>query len=115
MRLLQLLGFWYEKGNVLIFVDTQEKCDSLYTDLLRFSYPCVSLHGGKDQLDRDFNLQQFKNCDLTLMIATSVAGRGLDVPEIVCVINYSCPNHFEDYVHRVGKRFSSLYFSSVFM
>jgi hypothetical protein len=39
----------------------------------------------------------------TVMIATSVAGRGLDVPEIVCVINYNCPNHLEDYVHRVGR------------
>ena len=37
------------------------------------------------------------------MIATSVAGRGLDVPDIVCVINFSCPNHLEDYVHRVGR------------
>ena len=39
----------------------------------------------------------------TVMIATSVAGRGLDVPDIVCVINYNCPNHVEDYVHRVGR------------
>ena len=37
------------------------------------------------------------------MIATSVAGRGLDVPEIVVVVNYNCPNHLEDYVHRVGR------------
>jgi len=37
------------------------------------------------------------------MVATSVAGRGLDVPDLVCVINYSCPNHLEDYVHRVGR------------
>jgi hypothetical protein len=38
-----------------------------------------------------------------VMVATSVAGRGLDVPEIVCVVNYNCPNHLEDYVHRVGR------------
>ena len=37
------------------------------------------------------------------MVATSVAGRGLDVPEIVVVVNYHCPNHLEDYVHRVGR------------
>lgn len=103
MQLLQLLGIWYERGNVLIFVDKQEKCDQLFQDLLKSGYPCLSLHGGKDQLDRDHTLHEFKKLIKTVMVATSVAGRGLDVPEIVCVINYNCPNHIEDYVHRVGR------------
>mmetsp|Transcript_7732 Transcript_7732/g.11479 ORF Transcript_7732/g.11479 Transcript_7732/m.11479 type:complete len:1173 (+) Transcript_7732:111-3629(+) len=103
MRLLQLLGIWYERGSVLIFVDKQEKCDQLFQDLLKSGYPCLSLHGGKDQLDRDHTLHEFKTLVKTVMVATSVAGRGLDVPEIVCVINYNCPNHVEDYVHRVGR------------
>jgi ATP-dependent RNA helicase DDX46/PRP5 len=103
MRLLQLLGVWYERGSVLIFVDKQETCDQLFQDLLKSGYPCVSLHGGKDQLDRDHTLHEFKSGIKTVMVATSVAGRGLDVPEIVCVINYHCPNHMEEYVHRVGR------------
>lgn len=103
MRLLQLLGVWYEKGSVLVFVDTQEKCDQLFHDLLKSGYPCLSLHGGKDQLDRDHTLHEFKKGIKTVMVATSVAGRGLDVPDIVVVVNYNCPNHIEDYVHRVGR------------
>ena len=103
LRLLQLLGLWYDKGSVLIFVDKQEKCDQLYQELTRCGYPCLSLHGGKDQLDRDHTLHEFKSLVKTVMIATSVAGRGLDVPEIALVINYNCPNHLEDYVHRVGR------------
>ncbi|CAE7507132.1 unnamed protein product, partial [Symbiodinium microadriaticum] len=103
MRLLQLLGIWYERGSVLIFVDKQEKCDQLFQDLLKSGYPCLSLHGGKDQLDRDHTLHEFKSQIKTVMVATSVAGRGLDVPEIRCVINYNCPNHVEEYVHRVGR------------
>jgi len=103
LRLLQLLGIWYERGSVLIFVDKQEKCDQLFHDLLKSGYPCLSLHGGKDQVDRDHTLHEFKTLIKTVMIATSVAGRGLDVPEIVCVVNYSCPNHMEEYVHRVGR------------
>lgn len=103
LRLLQLLGIWYERGSTLIFVDKQEKCDQLYQDLLKAGYPCLSLHGGKDQLDRDHTLHQFKTNVFKIMIATSVAGRGLDVPEIVCVVNYHCPNHLEDYVHRIGR------------
>lgn len=103
LRLLQLLGVWYEKGSVLIFVDKQEKCDQLFQDLLKLGYPCLSLHGGKDQVDRDHTLHEFKTGIKTVMVATSVAGRGLDVPDIVCVVNYHCPNHVEDYVHRVGR------------
>ncbi|CAM9567481.1 unnamed protein product, partial [Phaeothamnion confervicola] len=103
MRLLQLLGLWYERGNVLVFVDTQQKCDSLFADLTRSGYPALSLHGGKEQDDREQTISDFKSKARTLMVATSVAGRGLDVPDLVCVINYSCPNHLEDYVHRVGR------------
>lgn len=103
MRLLQLLGIWNERGSVLIFVDKQEKCDQLFQDLLRSGYPALSLHGGKDQLDRDHTLHEFKTLVKSVMVATSVAGRGLDVPEIVVVVNYNCPNHMEDYVHRVGR------------
>jgi ATP-dependent RNA helicase DDX46/PRP5 len=98
-----LLGLWYERGSVLVFVDKQEKCDQLFQELLKLGYPCLSLHGGKDQVDRDHTLHEFKTGIKTVMIATSVAGRGLDVPDIVCVINYNCPNHIEDYVHRVGR------------
>jgi len=63
----------------------------------------LSLHGGKDQVDRDHTLHEFKTGIKTVMIATSVAGRGLDVPDVVCVINFNTPNHIEDYVHRVGR------------
>lgn len=87
-RLLQLLGVWYEKGNVLVFVDTQKKCDDVFMALTKQGYGCLSLHGGKDQQDRDDTIQDFKKRTRTLMVATSVAGRGLDVPELICVINY---------------------------
>jgi ATP-dependent RNA helicase DDX46/PRP5 len=103
LRLLQLLGIWNERGSVLVFVDKQDKCDQLFQDLLRAGYAALSLHGGKDQVDRDHTLHEFKTLMKTVMVATSVAGRGLDVPEIVCVINYNCPNHLEDYVHRIGR------------
>jgi ATP-dependent RNA helicase DDX46/PRP5 len=102
-RTLQLLGEWYEKGSILVFTDTQERCDELFSALHRSGYPPLSLHGGKDQADRDQTLADFKAGLRTLLIATSVAGRGLDVKNLVLVINFSCPNHLEDYVHRVGR------------
>ncbi|KAF0701366.1 Aste57867_8147 [Aphanomyces stellatus] len=103
MRLLQLLGVWYEKGNVLVFVNTQQACDQVFQDLMKAGYLALSLHGGKDQVDRDYTVDDFKRKVRTLMVATSVAGRGLDVKDLVLVINYHCPNHLEDYVHRVGR------------
>lgn len=54
-------------------------------------------------MDRDYTIDDFKRKVRTLMVATSVAGRGLDVKDLVLVINYHCPNHLEDYVHRVGR------------
>ncbi|KAK9766040.1 pre-mRNA processing RNA-helicase [Basidiobolus ranarum] len=63
----------------------------------------MSLHGGKDQSDRDTTIADFKSGVINILIATSVAARGLDVKRLNLVVNYECPNHMEDYVHRVGR------------
>lgn len=55
------------------------------------------------QDDRDSTISDFKSGNISLLVATSVAARGLDVKDLVCVINYEVPNHYEDYVHRVGR------------
>ncbi|KAM9226688.1 putative ATP-dependent RNA helicase DDX46 [Leptosomus discolor] len=103
LKLLELLGHYQEKGSVIIFVDKQEHADGLLKDLMRASYPCLSLHGGIDQYDRDSIINDFKNGICKLLVATSVAARGLDVKQLMLVVNYSCPNHYEDYVHRAGR------------
>uniref|UniRef100_A0A671Y5Q4 Probable ATP-dependent RNA helicase DDX46 n=1 Tax=Sparus aurata TaxID=8175 RepID=A0A671Y5Q4_SPAAU len=103
LKLLELLGHYQEKGSVIIFVDKQEHADALLKDLMKASYPCMSLHGGIDQYDRDSIINDFKNGACRLMVATSVAARGLDVKQLILVVNYNCPNHYEDYVHRAGR------------
>jgi ATP-dependent RNA helicase DDX46/PRP5 len=70
---------------------------------LQMGYPCLSLHGGKDQSDRESTINDFKTDVCNLLIATSVAARGLDVKDLQLVVNYDTPNHHEDYVHRVGR------------
>ena len=102
-KLLELLGVYQERGSVLAFVEKQETADSLFKDLLKKGYPCLSLHGGMDQYDRDSTISDFKNGVTKLMVSTSVAARGLDVKNLILVINYDCPNHYEDYVHRCGR------------
>ncbi|KAF7096012.1 hypothetical protein CFC21_098031 [Triticum aestivum] len=102
-RLLELLGEWFANGKILVFVQSQDKCDSLLKELFQHGYPCLSLHGGKDQNDRESTLADFKSNVCSLLIATSVAARGLDVKDLELVVNYDVTNHYEDYVHRVGR------------
>lgn len=106
IRLLELLGNLNENNEddrALIFVDRQESADSLLRDLMRKGHPCMSIHGGKDQIDRDSTIDDFKAGVVTILIATSVAARGLDVKQLKLVVNYDAPNHLEDYVHRAGR------------
>lgn len=103
LKLLELLGVYQERGSVLIFVEKQDTADSLFKDLLKKGYPCLALHGGMDQYDRDSTIADFKNGVTKLMVSTSVAARGLDVKNLILVVNYDCPNHYEDYVHRCGR------------
>lgn len=109
-RLLEILGEQGEEhkddeedSRTLVFVDRQESADDLFRELLQRGYVCASLHGGKEQVDRDEAIKNFKNGDVPIIVATSVAARGLDVKELRLVINYDAPNHMEDYVHRAGR------------
>ncbi len=105
LRLLQILGEHVEgTKKAIVFVDTQIRADNLFEQLLRNGYPALSLHGGKEQEDRDSTISDFKRKDgPNVLVATGVAGRGLDVPSCTCVINYSAPNHLEAYVHQTGR------------
>ncbi|KAH0595864.1 hypothetical protein MHUMG1_06413 [Metarhizium humberi] len=106
LRVLELLGELYDRdedARALIFVDRQEKADDLLKELMVKGYPCMSIHGGKDQVDRDSTISDFKKGVVPLLVATSVAARGLDVKQLKLVINYDAPNHLEDYVHRAGR------------
>jgi hypothetical protein len=67
---------------------------------LQAGYPCLSLHGGKEQSDRECTIADFKGAVCNILVATSIAARGLDVRDLVLVVNYDVPNHHEDYVHR---------------
>lgn len=106
VRLLELLGELYADDDdvrALIFVERQEKADDLLRELLRRGYGCMSIHGGKDQEDRNSTISDFKKGVCPILIATSVAARGLDVKQLKLVVNYDAPNHLEDYVHRAGR------------
>eukprot|EP00727_Mastigamoeba_balamuthi_P004885 m51a1_g14395 putative probable atp-dependent rna helicase ddx46 (1222) ;mRNA; r:342551-347099 len=102
-RLLELMRDWYERGQILIFVQRQVEADKLFQELLGANYPCLVLHAGVDQKDRASTIADFRRGEKTVLVATSIASRGLDVKGLELVVNYDVPNHLEDYVHRIGR------------
>jgi len=88
---------------IIIFCEKKRGCEQMRSDLRRRGFSAESIHGDKSQQERDWTLQQFKQGAASILIATDVAGRGLDVKDVKFVINYDAPSQAEDYVHRVGR------------
>ena len=88
---------------VLIFDDTKRNVEKLATDLSSRGFSTDSIHGNKSQYQRQQVLQRFKDNKINVLVATDVAARGLDVRDISHVINYSLPQTFDDYIHRIGR------------
>ncbi|QKX60654.1 uncharacterized protein TRUGW13939_07800 [Talaromyces rugulosus] len=91
------------KNKILIFTGTKRIADEITRFLRQDGWPALSIHGDKQQNERDWVLQEFKNGKSPIMVATDVASRGIDVRDITHVLNYDYPNNSEDYVHRIGR------------
>ena len=90
------------KDRVLVFVETKKGCDMLTRSLRMDGFQARAMHGDKSQEERDWVLKEFKSCQATLLVATDVAARGLDVDDIKMVVNFDFPNDTETYIHRIG-------------
>ncbi|KAJ4954139.1 hypothetical protein NE237_030971 [Protea cynaroides] len=104
-RLVALLEKYHksQRNRVLVFVLYKKEAARVENMLQRRGWKVVSVHGDKAQHDRTKALSLFKDGTSPLMIATDVAARGLDIPDVEAVINYSFPLTVEDYVHRIGR------------
>ncbi|KAB2002149.1 hypothetical protein ES319_D11G045700v1 [Gossypium barbadense] len=102
-RLIKLLKDLMDGNRILIFMETKKGCDQVTRQLRMDGWPALSIHGDKNQAERDWVLAEFKSGRSPIMTATDVAARGLDVKDIKCVINYDFPSSLEDYVHRIGR------------
>jgi len=91
------------KSKILIFSETKRNCDELTRQLRMDGFPALAIHGDKAQQERDWVLNEFKTGKALLMCATDVAARGLDITDIMYVINYDMPGGIEDYIHRIGR------------
>merc|ERR1711924_396886 len=77
--------------------------DFLEDVLCREGFPASSIHGDKTQRDREMALRDFKSGRTPILVGTDVAARGLDIPNVLHVINFDLPRQISDYVHRIGR------------
>ncbi len=89
--------------NAIIFCNRKRDVDRLASFLIKAKYNAAPIHGDLPQSVRTRTLERFRNGDLSLLIASDVAARGLDIPKVSHVFNYDVPNHPEDYIHRIGR------------
>lgn len=88
---------------VLIFCENKADVDDIHEYLLLKGVEAVAIHGGKDQEEREYAIAAFKAGKKDVLVATDVASKGLDFPDIQHVINYDMPAEIENYVHRIGR------------
>jgi superfamily II DNA/RNA helicase len=89
--------------NAIVFCNRKRDVATLYRSLLRHGFSVQALHGDMDQPARMAALDQFRKGEVTLLVASDVAARGLDIPDVSHVYNFDVPIHPDDYVHRIGR------------
>lgn len=90
-------------ARTLIFVNNKRTADTLDDFLYNRHLPITSIHSQRNQLEREDALIAFRSGRCPIMIATAIASRGLDIKDVMHVINYDLPNDIEEYIHRIGK------------
>ncbi|MFA5842815.1 MAG: DEAD/DEAH box helicase [Candidatus Gracilibacteria bacterium] len=101
-KLKDLLGT-DDLKKVLIFSETKRDVERLTEDLTRDGFKADSIHGDKRQRERERALWKFKENHVQILVATDVAARGLDINNVTHVINYTIPQTYDDYIHRIGR------------
>jgi ATP-dependent RNA helicase RhlE len=103
MQKLQTLLKSDGMDKALIFGETQRGVERLHKQLQESGFATDAIHGGKSQGARQRALSKFKRSEVTILVATDVAARGIDVKDITHVVNYTTPQSYDDYTHRVGR------------
>ena len=91
------------EGNVLVFLEKKKSVDKLENFLLSRNYNAIGIHGDKIQSERQKAIKKFSSGEIPILVATDVASRGLDFPNVSYVFNFDMPKNIEDYIHRIGR------------
>jgi superfamily II DNA/RNA helicase len=89
--------------NAIVFCNRKREVAQLHRSLLQHKFNAAALHGDLDQSARTAALESFRNGEVTLLVASDVAARGLDIPAVSHIFNFDVPHHPDDYVHRIGR------------
>lgn len=102
-KLMQFFMEMTEDDKVIVFVGKKTRADELSSEMALKGVNVQSIHGDREQSDREQALEDIKSGDVRILIATDVASRGIDIGDITHIINYDFPRNIEEYVHRVGR------------
>src|ERR1041385_6985461 len=89
--------------NAIVFCNRKREVAHLHRSLLRHKFNAAALHGDMDQPARTAALESFRRGDVSILVASDVAARGLDIPAVSHIFNFDVPHHPDDYVHRIGR------------
>lgn len=102
-RLAQILTSHQFKPPIIVFVNIKRNCDAVARDIKHLGFSVATLHGSKTQDQRESSLNSLRNGTTDVLVATDLAGRGIDVPDVSLVVNFNMANTIESYTHRIGR------------
>ncbi|TDZ17808.1 Pre-mRNA-splicing ATP-dependent RNA helicase PRP28 [Colletotrichum sidae] len=102
-RLQEILGSGEFQPPIIVFVNIKRNCDAVARDVKQMGFSAVTLHGSKTQEQREAALASLRNRETEVLVATDLAGRGIDVSDVSLVINFNMATSIESYTHRIGR------------
>lgn len=102
-RLAEILNSNQFAPPIIVFVNIKRNCDTVARDIKRLGFNTVTLHGSKDQKQREAALASLRSGETEVLVATDLAGRGIDVPDVSLVVNFNMATSIESYTHRIGR------------
>ncbi|KAL0947006.1 hypothetical protein HGRIS_013150 [Hohenbuehelia grisea] len=113
-RVLEILNSGQYPSPIIVFVNQKKTADMVAKDLSRGGWSTATLHSGKNQEQREASLQSLRTGESDILVATDLAGRGIDVQDVSLVINYQMAGTIEAYVHRIGA-YPAYFWESLFL
>ncbi|KAJ5163330.1 uncharacterized protein N7500_005160 [Penicillium coprophilum] len=102
-RLAEILQSGEFRPPIIVFVNIKRNCDAIAREIKQMGFSSVTLHGSKTQDQREAALASVRNGSTDVLVATDLAGRGIDVPDVSLVVNFNMATSIESYTHRIGR------------
>ena len=102
-RLGEILNSGEFRAPIIVFVNIKRNCDAVMRDIKHMGVSAITLHGSKTQEQREAALLSVRNGQIDVLVATDLAGRGIDVPDVSLVVNFNMALNIESYTHRIGR------------